>query len=179
MAAPVCGAGGAGGKSHTAWDFCSSRWDVSQTQQTDRAHGCEHRVSGRSVLWGRLRRWPRSGGGCERSLGGWVGDKGAPSWGKQEKREGTGAVGLSTSGDWSAEAGTARTKGCSGGEGRHRPEADDKALPCPCHSQLDSLMETSVGKRKAESGGIPSFICLKTLPTPVSGVTPGGCQFFL
>ena len=31
-------------------------------------------------------------------------------------------------------------------------------------------METRVGKRKAESGGIPPFICLKTLPTPVSRV---------
>lgn len=87
--------------------------------------------------------------------------------------------GLSTGGDWPAEAGAARTKGGVGGEGRHRPEADTKALPCPCHSHLVSLMETRVGKRKAESGGIPSFICLKTLPTPASRVTIGGCQFFL
>ena len=65
----------------------------------------------------------------------------------------------------------ARTKGCAGGEGRHRPEADTKALPFPWHSHLVSLMETRVGKRKAESGGIPSFICLKTLPTLVSRVT--------
>ena len=27
-----------------------------------------------------------------------------------------------------------------------RPEPDDKALRCPCHSHLVSLMETSLGR---------------------------------
>ena len=106
--------------------------------------------------------------------------KGAPAWGKQEKREGTGVCGVGPpAGSGLLWLEQASTTGCVRGEGRHKREPDDKALWCPCHSHLVSLMETRVGKRKAESGGIPPFICLKTLPTPVSRVTIGGCQFFL
>ena len=59
---------------------------------------------------------------------GW-GRKGAPARGKQEKREGTGACGVCPpAGSGLLRLEQASTKGCVAGEGRHRPEAEDKAL---------------------------------------------------
>ena len=59
---------------------------------------------------------------------GW-GRKGAPARGKQEKREGTGACQVCPPvGSGLLRLEQASTKGCVAGEGRHRPEAEDKAL---------------------------------------------------
>ena len=51
-------------------------------------------------------------------------------------------------------------------QARGQGQSPMMSMPFP----LVSLMETRAGKRKAESGGILPFICLKTLPTPVSRV---------
>ena len=135
MAAPVWGAGRFGGELHTAlWFLQLTVWErmIHTHNKLIVLTAVGIMLSGWSVPWRRLRSWPHRGGGCEPSLGRWVGEKGAPAWGKHEKREGTGACGVCPpAGSGLLRLEQASTKGCVGGEGRHRPQPDDKGLWCP------------------------------------------------